>query len=256
MLTALLIITLLSFSSTLPLFLLFTKNYSTIKVHKLVLSVCSTLSVFINLLLIDSNIISYSFYLSISWSFFLLFITIVSWKQRNINLIQILLISILGIINFSIISFLLINLNFQSILILIFGGLILSNSCFSLIVGHSYLDDVDLPISLIKNINRIFFSMVVLRFILDLIVISFYNVEIFNYQIPIYEFIFGYEGIFLWTAFFFGIIFPIFLSFLSHKTINIESTLSATGLLYVLVVCVFMGSLIFNYYAIQFKIFL
>ncbi len=256
MLTALLIITLLSLSSTLPIFLLFTKNYSTIKVHKLVLSICSTISVFVNLLLIESNLINYSFYLSILWSFFLLFITIGSWKQKNINLIPILLISILAIINFAIISYILINVNFQSLLILIFGGLILSNSCFSLIVGHSYLDDVDLPISLLKNINKIFFSMVVLRFILDLIVILFYDVQVFNYQIPIYEFIFGYEGIFLWTAFFFGIIFPIFLSFLSHKTINIESTLSATGLLYVLVVCVFMSSLIFNYYVIQFKIFL
>ena len=232
MLTALLIITLLSFSSTLPIFLLFTRNYTTIKVHNLVLSISSTIAIFINLLLIESNI------------------------SNNINLISILLISMLGIGNFILISFALINISFQDFPILIFGGLILSNSCFSLIVGHSYLDDVDLPILLIKNINKMFFVMVILRLILDLIVVLFYDVQVFNYSIPIYEFIFGYEGIFLWTAFFFGIIFPIFLSFLTHKTINIESTLSATGLLYVLVVCIFMSSLIFNYYAIQFKIFL
>tara|TARA_S200000501_G_scaffold193126_1_gene181951 strand:+ start:356 stop:1126 length:771 start_codon:yes stop_codon:yes gene_type:complete len=256
MLTALLIITLLSFSSTLPIFLLFTRNYTTIKVHNLVLSISSTIAIFINLLLFESKISNNIFYLFLLWVFCLLFITVISWKHKNINLISILLIFMLGIGNFVLISFALININFQYIPFLIFGGLILSNSCFSLIVGHSYLDDVDLPISLIKNINKMFFVMVILRLILDLIVVLFYNVQVFNYSIPIYEFIFGYEGIFLWTAFFFGIIFPICLSFLSHKTINIESTLSATGLLYVLVVCIFMSSLIFNYYAIQFKIFL
>jgi len=256
MLTVLLIITLLSFSSLLPFFLFFTLKFDGLRIHNLVLSICSTISIFSTLLIYESGIKSYILTLSLFWTFCIIFTNIISWKNKNVNFFLILLCSFVGLINFISIVFLLINVNYFSISILIFGAIILSCSLFSLIVGHSYLDDVYLPISIIKNINLSFLSLLILRLILNVIVIFYNSVETFGYKIPMYEFVFTFEGIFLWVGFLFGIIFPLLLSFLSHRTIKIESTLSATGLLYVLLVCIFMSALIYNYYAIQYDIFM
>jgi protein NrfD len=64
------------------------------------------------------------------------------------------------------------------------------------------------------------------------------------------------EGIFLWCGIFFGTLLPLVLSYLALRTVAIHSTQSATGLLYVLVISVFMGDLFYKFYSIQYALFL
>ena len=49
-----------------------------------------------------------------------------------------------------------------------------------------------------------------------------------------------------------GIIFPLIINFLAFKSIRLQATQSATGLLYVSIVSILFGDLIFKFYLLQY----
>ena len=136
------------------------------------------------------------------------------------------------------------------------GGLIFSGSLFAMILGHWYLNVVNLPISLLRNATRLIFILLLVRLIWDVNSILFQSVTYEGYSLSLTEFLGTMDGIFLWTAILFGNVLPLVLTFLTLRTVAIHSTQSATGLLYVLVLSVAMGDLIYKYYAIQYGLLL
>ena len=70
------------------------------------------------------------------------------------------------------------------------------------------------------------------------------------------KFLWTYEGFLLSIAIFFGVLVPFVLNGFIWRTIIIQSTQSATGLLYVSVVAVIFGDLFYKNYIFQFGLIL
>tara|TARA_Y100000031_G_C7919162_1_gene247440 strand:- start:173 stop:550 length:378 start_codon:yes stop_codon:yes gene_type:complete len=125
-----------------------------------------------------------------------------------------------------------------------------------MILGHWYLNVVNLPIKLLKKSVQFLLIAILIRILWDIGTIVGGTVEVGNEIVSIQHFIFSINGIFLVVGIMFGIILPIILCFMTLKTIAIHSTQSATGLLYVIVISILMGDLFFKYYYLQYGLFL
>lgn len=68
----------------------------------------------------------------------------------------------------------------------------------------------------------------------------------------IWAFMLEFDGFLLAVAFFMGNLVPIILNYFIWRTLKLQATQSATGLLYVSVVSILFGDLLFKYYLIQF----
>ena len=150
----------------------------------------------------------------------------------------------------------LISADLISILVLILGGLILSGSLFSMILGHWYLNVVNLPISLLRSATKSILVFLSLRAVWNVFALFSQSVNANGFEMSLTEFLWTLEGIFLWCGIFFGTLLPLVLSYLALRTVAIHSTQSATGLLYVLVISVLMGDLFYKFYSIQYALFL
>ena len=128
---------------------------------------------------------------------------------------------------------------------------------FSMILGHWYLNIPNLPVRLIKNsvvlLNYLLFS----RLFFNIIIIIFTKVDSSSIgQISFLDYLQSFEGIMLWVGILFGIIGAIIINILTIQTINLQSIQSATGLLYVNLVMIIIGEMVFKFYMIQNNIFL
>ncbi len=90
-----------------------------------------------------------------------------------------------------------------------------------------------------------------------MIIISFQNVNSEFYgKIDFLSFLQSFDGIILWIGILFGILGAIIINILTIQTIKLHSIQSATGLLYVNLILILMGEMIFKYYMISKNIFL
>jgi hypothetical protein len=80
------------------------------------------------------------------------------------------------------------------------------------------------------------------------------NTIIDNYGMSynLWSFMFHFDGFLLGIAFFIGNLFPIVLNVLIWRTIKLQATQSATGLLYVSVVSILFSDLILKYYLLEY----
>ena len=128
---------------------------------------------------------------------------------------------------------------------------------FSMILGHWYLNVIQLPIHLLKNSIKLFSSLLMLRLFWNIYaLINFEVVDDYGIVLSIISFLWTFEGVMLLVAIFFGIIIPILLNILIWNTLQIHSTQSATGLIYVSVVSILFGDLFYKYYAFRYGIIL
>ena len=56
----------------------------------------------------------------------------------------------------------------------------------------------------------------------------------------------------LGVGLFFGVVFPLILTYMVYETVKVKSTQSATGILYVVVTSVLMGELAYKYYLLEY----
>ena len=258
MLTLLLAFTLFLFGALFPLFLwIVDRERLEIKIHRfvLILALSTVAGGFLLTLLIGLN--GTFLVVGLVWIFFLLAVTLFSWGRPRVESWIVTVPSIIGIFFTAWIVGHLINADLISILVLILGGLILSGSLFAMILGHWYLNVVNLPISLLRSATRLIMFFIIIRVVWNFLVIFSQSVlDTRGFEIPLTEFLWTLEGVFLWAGIFFGTLLPLLLSYLTLRTIAIHSTQSATGLLYVLVISVLMGDLIYRFYSIQYALFL
>jgi len=206
----------------------------------------------------------FDLFYGLNGGYFLLIIlfSIITWYywEKNYPIKLIVLISLSGLC-LLIYSFYNLNLTslfeFIHILTSILGILTLSSVMFSMILGHWYLNIPNLPVRLIKNsvlfLNYLLFS----RLFFNIIIITFTKVDSsLHGQISFFNYLQSFEGIMLWVGILFGIVGAVIINILTIKTINLQSIQSATGLLYVNLVMILIGEMVFKYFMIQNNIFL
>ena len=185
------------------------------------------------------------------WLVSLLAVTGYYWNQESIKKWVITIPSIFGVIAFYRILSELISGDIELFMISLLGGFILCGALFSMILGHWYLNVVSLPISMLKSTVKFLILIVALRFIWDMRYIFMGEVLYNGLPVSMTQFLQTFDGFFLIFALFFGTLLPLILGILTLKTIAIQSTQSATGLLYVIVISVVMADLFYKYYLVQ-----
>jgi len=193
------------------------------------------------------------------WIVIQLFVTAIYWNSKRINNYVISIPSIIGILFLSIMNVALIpyNINIINHFIIIIGHFILAAGFFAMILGHWYLNVIQLPIRLLRNSVILLWIFLGIRAIWNCYGLLIFEVED-SYGIvqSLDSFLWTYEGFLLSVAIFFGVLVPFVLNGFIWRTILIQSTQSATGLLYVLVVAVIFGDLFYKNYIFQFGLIL
>ena len=145
------------------------------------------------------------------------------------------------------------DLVFTAAFSIIIGSLITAGVFFSMILGHWYLNVIALPISLFKKSIIILSASLIIRIIWDIYYLSVNQfVDAYGIVKNSWSFLFDFDGILLLVALFMGNIFPIFINYFVWKTLQVQATQSATGLIYVSIISVLFGDIIFKYYLLQY----
>ena len=190
------------------------------------------------------------------WLFLLGSITAFYWNRKIIHNSIITLISFLGIIALlNILSHFIDDLYFQASFTVIIGSLITAGVFFSMILGHWYLNVIALPISLLKKSTTALSVALAIRIIWDVFFMTS-NVYVDSYGITknSWSFLFDFDGILLLVALFMGNIFPVLINYFVWSTLKIQATQSATGLLYVSIISILFGDIIFKFYLLQYRL--
>jgi len=195
----------------------------------------------------------------IIWIIIQLFVTAIYWKSKRINNFVTSIPSMLGIsflvfMNVALIPY---NINIINHFMIIIGHTILAAVFFAMILGHWYLNVIRLPIRLLRSSVILLWILLGIRAIWNCYGLFIFEVED-SYGIvqSLGKFLWTYEGFLLSIAIFFGVLVPFVLNGFIWRTIIIQSTQSATGLLYVSVVAVIFGDLFYKNYIFQFGLIL
>ena len=78
------------------------------------------------------------------------------------------------------------------------------------------------------------------------------HVDSYGIEKNLWQFLFEFDGLLLLVAYFMGNMFPVIINYFVWKTLKLQATQSATGLLYVSIVSVLFGEIIYKYYLLQY----
>lgn len=138
----------------------------------------------------------------------------------------------------------------------ILSGCILCSSAFAMNLGHWYLNVHGLNINHLFRATYTFWGFVVMRFLWDIYQLLTAKVLFQGDWIALPQFLFQIDGVLLLVAFFFGTLFPLVSLYFVKGTLQVKSTQSATGILYVILSAVLIGDITYKYYLIKFGLIL
>ncbi len=194
--------------------------------------------------------------LALLWKASLISVSAYSWKREKINTWLMSFPSVLGIMACVFFQREFIAVNFESVVVMILGGIILCVSLFAMILGHWYLNVTGLPIKYLRKTTNAFWFFLIIRGLWDIFFLVTKKIIHGGDSILIYQFLARVDGFLLSIALFFGTLLPIILIHFVLETLKVKSTQSATGLLYIIVIAVLMGDLAYKYYLFRFSLFL
>ena len=189
------------------------------------------------------------------WFASFMLITALYWNSEHINNTIITAIGMLGMGTMIRVVFILApELNQYAVwFTLLLGSAITAAVFFAMILGHWYLNVIELPIRLLKKASVAMWGLLAIRTIWDLVFLSTDTyVDSYGISHNIWIFMASFDGFLLGVAFFMGNLFPIILNIFIWRTLKLQATQSATGLLYVSIVAILFGDLLFKYYLLQF----
>ena len=131
---------------------------------------------------------------------------------------------------------------------------LLGGACGAMVLGHWYLVVPSLNVSHLQSIVRLHIGSMVVRVA---VVAAAVAIAIVGWQpgLPNFErYIFSVDGIFFWQRVLFGLAGPAVLSYLTWETAKIQSTQSATGILYVDFFTVIVGEVLAKYLLLSTKV--
>lgn len=118
-----------------------------------------------------------------------------------------------------------------------------------MIVGHWYLVQPKLSIAELRRTTLIFIGLLFVRFAFGSY--GLWTLTSGKGEMEIYRYLLGgYPGLFIVMRWFWGLVGPLVLCYFIWSTVRIRSTQSATGILYVAVVCVLAGEILSQYLAL------
>ena len=196
-------------------------------------------------------------YIGVFWIFLQLVTTAIYWNKKNINNIYISIPPFIGIIYLLLImsQILHVDIDILDYIIIFISFSIIAIVFFSMILGHWYLNVIALPISLLKKSTTALSAALAIRIIWDVFFMTS-NLYVDSYGITknSWSFLFDFDGILLLVALFMGNIFPAFINYFVWSTLKIQATQSATGLLYVSIISILFGDIIFKFYLLQYRL--
>jgi hypothetical protein len=131
---------------------------------------------------------------------------------------------------------------------------LLGGACGAMVLGHWYLVVPSLDVAHLQSIVRWHIGSMVVRVV---IVATAVMIAVVTWQpgFPNFErYIFSVDGIFFWQRILFGLAGPAVLSYLTWETAKIQSTQSATGILYVDFFTVIVGEVLAKYLLLSTKV--
>ncbi len=131
---------------------------------------------------------------------------------------------------------------------------LLGGACGAMVLGHWYLVVPSLDIAHLQSIVRLHIGSTVVRVV---VVAAAVLIAIVTWEpgVPNFErYIFSIDGIFFWQRILFGLGGPAVLSYLTWETAKIQSTQSATGILYVDFFTVIVGEVLAKYVLLSTKV--
>ena len=131
---------------------------------------------------------------------------------------------------------------------------LLGGACGAMVLGHWYLVVPSLDVAHLQSIVRLHIGSTVVRAVVVatavLIAIVSWQPGLPNFQ----RYIFSIDGIFFWQRVLFGLGGPALLSYMTWETAKIQSTQSATGILYVDFFTVIVGEVLAKYVLLSTKV--
>ena len=131
---------------------------------------------------------------------------------------------------------------------------LLGGACGAMVLGHWYLVVPSLDVAHLQSIVRLHIGSTVVRVV---VVVAAVLIAIVSWEpgVPNFErYIFSIDGIFFWQRVLFGLGGPAVLSYLTWETAKIQSTQSATGILYVDFFTVIVGEVLAKYVLLSTKV--
>jgi len=173
-----------------------------------------------------------------------LLVTYLYWNSEKISNMVISFAAFVGCVIFMVLAIDIIPAG-NSYLIIFTGFVsqaILAGVIFAMILGHWYLNVIQLPIVLLrKTANALAF----------LLVKSLVVIDQYGKTLTAYQYITTLDGFFLGVAVFFGLLVPLGLHYFIWRTLKLQATQSATGLLYISVLAIMAGDLCYKYVLFQ-----
>ena len=131
---------------------------------------------------------------------------------------------------------------------------LLGGACGAMVLGHWYLVVPSLDVAHLQSIVRLHIGSTVVRVV---VVAAAVMIAIVTWEpgVPNFErYMFSVDGIFFWQRVLFGLGGPAVLSYLTWETAKIQSTQSATGILYVDFFTVIVGEVLAKYLLLSTKV--
>ena len=202
---------------------------------------------------------------AVIWKVVFLFISYYYWRKGNVNPKVIAIPCLMGMVVFLFAQRYLIILPLSAYLqsvqainapAIIFsgilGGFIFCLSLYTMNLGHWYLNVHGLPIIHLKKAVYVFWFFLITRALWDIYAVFTMPAFSRGEMIPLFRFLGSMEGFFLNIAFFFGTLFPIVSLWFVKGTLEVKSTQSATGILYVILSAILIGDITYKYYVIRY----
>ena len=127
------------------------------------------------------------------------------------------------------------------------SALLMGAAAGAMILGHYYLVVLDLPIQALRRLTVLLIVAIVLRTVVVAIVLAGPAHPGIAEARTVAAGLLSIDGVFVWMRLLFGIAGPLSLVWFIWKTVEIRSTQSATGILYVQLFLVMAGELLAKY---------
>jgi hypothetical protein len=124
------------------------------------------------------------------------------------------------------------------------SALLLGAAASAMILGHYYLVALDLPISALRRLTLLLIAAIVVRTVVVAAALFAARGAGMHEAALVASGLFSPDGIFVWMRLLFGIVGPLSLVYFIWRTVEIRSTQSATGILYVQLFLVLAGELL------------
>lgn len=124
------------------------------------------------------------------------------------------------------------------------SALLLGAAASAMILGHYYLVVLDLPISALRRLTVLLVTAIVLRTVVVMFALFAARGAGLHEAGLVLRGLFSPDGVFVWMRLLFGVAGPLSLVYFIWRTVEIRSTQSATGILYVQLFLVLAGELL------------